>query len=114
MAETLEDVTPVSGTARQGAVAQLRELPWAFWAANTMEMPERLAYYGVRLVIPIYIAQADEVHGLHFSQLEKGQIFTLWALVQSGVPDRLAVDLAQGWKDFYWGPLKAYLGRPTE
>ncbi|HEY6002785.1 MAG TPA: MFS transporter [Anaeromyxobacter sp.] len=86
MAEALEDVTPVSPAARQGALAQLREMPWAFWATNTMEMLERLAYYGVRLVIPIYIAQADELHGLHFSQLEKGQIFVLWALVQSGVP----------------------------
>ena len=51
-----------------------------------MEMIERLAYYGVRVVIPIYIAQADEIHGLHFSQTQKGLIFTLWALVQTGVP----------------------------
>jgi MFS family permease len=51
-----------------------------------MEMFERLAYYGVRMVIPIYIAQADEIHGLHFSQTDKGTIFLLWALVQAGVP----------------------------
>jgi MFS family permease len=53
---------------------------------NIMEMFERLAYYGVRVVIPIYIAQADEVAGLHFTQIQKGQIFMLWALVQTGVP----------------------------
>ena len=53
---------------------------------NAMETLERLAYYGVRVVIPIYIAQADEVHGLHFTQLQKGTIFMLWALVQTGVP----------------------------
>ena len=41
---------------------------WPFWAANIMEMLERLAYYGVRVVIPIYIAQADEIGGLHFTQ----------------------------------------------
>jgi POT family proton-dependent oligopeptide transporter len=86
VAETLEALTPASPPAHQGAISQLRELPWAFWAVNTMEMLERLAYYGVRLVIPIYIAQADELHGLHFSQLQKGQIFMLWALVQTGVP----------------------------
>ncbi len=51
-----------------------------------METFERLAYYGVRVVIPIYIAQADEVHGLHFTQAQKGTIFMLWALVQTGVP----------------------------
>jgi POT family proton-dependent oligopeptide transporter len=51
-----------------------------------MEMIERLAYYGVRVVIPIYIAQADEIGGLHFSQTEKGFIFMWWALVQSALP----------------------------
>src|SRR4029079_4163465 len=51
-----------------------------------MEMFERLAYYGVRVVIPIDIAQADEPGGLHFTQAQKGTIFMLWALVQTGVP----------------------------
>jgi len=61
-------------------------LTWPFWAANLMEMIERLAYYGVRVVIPIYIAQADAIGGLHFSQGEKGFIFMWWALVQSALP----------------------------
>ncbi len=71
---------------RPGPVAQLAGLPRAFWMVNAMEMVERLAYYGVRVVIPIYIAQADELNGLHFSQSQKGTIFMLWALVQAGVP----------------------------
>src|SRR5437773_5963551 len=70
----------------EGLGAQLRRLPRAFWMLNVMEMFERLAYYGVRVVIPIYIAQADEIHGLHFTQSQKGFIFMLWALVQTGVP----------------------------
>ena len=65
---------------------QTRSLTWPFWAANIMEMIERLAYYGVRVVIPIYIAQADEIGGLHFSQTDKGLIFMWWALVQSALP----------------------------
>ncbi len=65
---------------------QTRGLAWPFWAANLMEMIERLAYYGVRVVIPIYIAQADEIGGLHFTQSEKGFIFMWWALVQSALP----------------------------
>jgi proton-dependent oligopeptide transporter, POT family len=65
---------------------QTRGLTWPFWAANLMEMIERLAYYGVRVVIPIYIAQADEIGGLHFTQSEKGFIFMWWALVQSALP----------------------------
>jgi POT family proton-dependent oligopeptide transporter len=66
--------------------AQTKDLTWPFWAANLMEMIERLAYYGVRVVIPIYIAQADEIGGLHFSQSDKGFIFMWWALVQSALP----------------------------
>ena len=65
---------------------QTRGLTWPFWVANLMEMIERLAYYGVRVVIPIYIAQADEIGGLHFSQSDKGFIFLWWALVQSSLP----------------------------
>ena len=65
---------------------QTRSLPWPFWVANIMETIERLAYYGVRVVIPIYIAQADEIGGLHFSQSDKGFIFLWWALVQSSLP----------------------------
>ena len=71
---------------RERMWAQLRRLPRAYWLVYFLEMFERLAYYGVRVVIPIYIAQADEIHGLHFTQTQKGLIFTLWALVQSGVP----------------------------
>ena len=65
---------------------ETRGLTWPFWAANLMEMIERLAYYGVRVVIPIYIAQADEIGGLHFTQGDKGFIFMWWALVQSALP----------------------------
>ncbi len=71
---------------RPGLFAQLRQLSRAFWMLNVMEMLERLAYYGVRVVIPIYIAQADEIHGLHFTPAQKGEIFMWWALVQAGVP----------------------------
>ncbi len=65
---------------------QVKRLTWPFWVANIMEMFERLSYYGVRVVIPIYIAQADAVGGLHFSHSDKGLIFMAWALVQSILP----------------------------
>lgn len=66
--------------------ATMGEFPRAFWMVNVIEMFERLGYYGVRVVIPIYIAQADEIGGLHFSQADKGIIFMVWALIQSLVP----------------------------
>ena len=51
-----------------------------------MEMWERLAYYGMRVVVPIYIAQADEPGGLHFTQMEKGTIYAWWFVFQSVLP----------------------------
>ncbi len=65
---------------------QLGSLDRPFWMVNIMEMFERLAYYGVRVVIPIYIAQADEIGGLHFSHIDKGIIFFWWAIFQSFPP----------------------------
>jgi MFS family permease len=82
----MSTMTVQAAGSRETMRDQLRQLPRAFWMLNVMEMFERLAYYGVRVVIPIYIAQADELHGLHFSQSQKGFIFMLWALVQTGVP----------------------------
>lgn len=82
---TMSSAPPLEPEHR-GLFAQLAKLQRAFWMLNVMEMFERLAYYGVRVVIPIYIAQADEIHGLHFTQIQKGHIFFMWALVQSGVP----------------------------
>jgi MFS family permease len=79
-------VAPVGRAERPSMIPELLRMPRAFWMVNVMEMIERLAYYGVRVVIPIYIAQADELHGLHFTQSQKGLIFMLWALVQTGVP----------------------------
>ncbi len=61
-------------------------LGYAFWMLNIMEMWERLAYYGMRVVVPIYIMQADEPGGLHFTASQKGTIYFLWALMQSLLP----------------------------
>lgn len=65
---------------------QLKSLSRPFWMVNIMEILERAAYYGVRVVIPIYIAQADLIGGLHFTQIQKGQIFFVWALFESLTP----------------------------
>jgi dipeptide/tripeptide permease len=64
----------------------IRSFRRPFWAANTMEMFERLAYYGVRVVIPVYIASSTDPDGLHFDNSQKGTIFTLWAIVQTLLP----------------------------
>lgn len=65
---------------------QVRSFTRPFWVANIMEMLERLAYYGVRVVIPIYIASAEDPAGLHFTHTQKGTIFAWWALMQCLLP----------------------------
>ncbi|MFK5956413.1 MAG: MFS transporter [Planctomycetota bacterium] len=57
-----------------------------FWIANWMELVERFAYYGVRVVLPVLMVKAIELGGPEFDHLQKGTIYAVWALVQSFVP----------------------------
>lgn len=57
-----------------------------FWTLNVIEMWERLAYYNLRVMAPIYIMQADNPGGLHLSAGEKGTIYAWWAIFQSLLP----------------------------
>jgi dipeptide/tripeptide permease len=78
----------MSEATTKGATSWLEsvKLGRVFWLLCSMEMWERLAYYGLRVVVPIYIAQADEPGGLHFSQVDKGIIYFWWAIFQSVLP----------------------------
>ncbi|RME25055.1 MAG: MFS transporter [Deltaproteobacteria bacterium] len=75
-----------SAAERAGLVQQLTELDTRFWIVNTMEMFERLAYYGVRAVIALYMVLPLESGGPEFSHVQKGAIFAAWAAVQSLLP----------------------------
>lgn len=86
MSTTSTQPTDVAAPPKESLVTQLKALPRSYWMVNVMEMFERLAYYGVRTVIPIYIAQANEPGGLLFTQYQKGIIFMWWAVVQSLTP----------------------------
>lgn len=57
-----------------------------FWTLNTIEMWERLAFYNLRVMAPIYIMQADNPGGLHLTALDKGTIYAWWAAFQSLLP----------------------------
>ena len=65
---------------------QVLGFTWGYWMLNSIEMFERLAYYLVRSVVAIYIMQADETHGLHFTAAQKGTIYSLWFIFQSLLP----------------------------
>jgi len=50
----------------------LREFPQTFWAANTMEIFERMAWYGFFTVSSLYITGAVSEGGLGFSNQDRG------------------------------------------
>ena len=59
---------------------------WTFWTLNSIEMFERLAFYNLRVMAPIYIMQADNPGGLHLTAQDKGIIYAWWAVFQSLLP----------------------------
>src|SRR5437879_5643473 len=65
---------------------QVKTFGRPFWAANLMEIFERIAFYGVRVVVPIYIASSEDPNGLHFDNKQKGIILTAWTLIQTLLP----------------------------
>jgi dipeptide/tripeptide permease len=77
---------PDSPEAREPLFKQIQDLDNRFWIVNTMEMFERLAYYGVRAVVAIYMVLALEAGGPEFNHSQKGAIFAMWAFVQSLLP----------------------------
>jgi len=72
--------------ARGSLKNQMVGLDNRFWIVNVMEMFERLAYYGVRAVVAIYMVLPASQGGPEFSHVEKGAIFAWWAGVQSVLP----------------------------
>jgi dipeptide/tripeptide permease len=57
-----------------------------FWIANWMELVERFAYYGVRVILPVFMVEAIALGGPEFDHVQKGTVYAIWALVQSFVP----------------------------
>ena len=66
--------------------AKKRVFGRTFWTLNTIEMWERLAFYNLRVMAPIYIMQADNPGGLHLTAADKGIIYAWWAAFQSLLP----------------------------
>jgi len=71
-------------TARVSVLDQIRGMKWNFWIANIIEAGERLAFFGVRAVVPLYMYGDNSV--LRLTMTEKNSIFGIWALIQCLVP----------------------------
>ncbi|MCZ7680835.1 MAG: MFS transporter [Sandaracinaceae bacterium] len=65
---------------------QLRSFGGIYWTANWMELVERFAYYGVRTVLPVFMVLAISEGGPELTHVQKGTIYSIWALVRSFVP----------------------------
>lgn len=50
----------------------LRKYPQTFWVANTMELFERWAWYGLFMVFALYLTGSTESGALGFTQAQKG------------------------------------------
>ncbi len=65
---------------------QFASLGRVYWIANWMELIERFAYYGARVVLPVFIVAAFQEGGPELDQIQKGRIYGVWAVVQSFIP----------------------------
>jgi MFS family permease len=73
-------------TTKLSAWQQIRGLKPNFWYSNWMEAQERLAFFGSRAILPLYMVYAVAEGGLGLSYSEKGTIYSIWAVVQCLVP----------------------------
>lgn len=67
------------------ALAQVRSMTRNFWVANFIESGERLAFFGVRAVLPLYMV-GDGSASLGLTYTQKGMIYMVWALLQTLIP----------------------------
>ncbi|MBE0640582.1 MAG: MFS transporter, partial [Bacteroidales bacterium] len=51
-----------------------RRFPSTFWVANTMELLERWAWYGMFMVLALYLTGSTDTGALGFSQQQKGML----------------------------------------
>lgn len=63
-----------SGGPPQGFLGQVRSFPSSFWVANTMEIFERMAWYGFFALSSLYITGPVETGGLGFTSEQRGAI----------------------------------------
>jgi len=84
--ESIADESTLADVKQLGLWDAVRSLGYVFWIAGVMEMIERLAYYGVRAVTPLYFKRPVSEGALGVGVGKLGALFFTWAAVQSIVP----------------------------
>ena len=62
---------------RPGFIAQIKSYPATFWVANTMEIFERMSWYGMFTVLALYVTAPTQTGGLGFTSQTRGNIQAL-------------------------------------
>lgn len=75
-----------SDLSNDSLVKQVSSFGYIYWVANWIELVERFAYYGVRVGLPIFMVLAIGKGGPELTQIQKGTILAVWAVVQCFVP----------------------------
>jgi len=73
-------------TTKLSFTQQIHDLRPNFWYSNWMEANERLAFFGSRAILPLYMVYAVAQGGLGLTYAQKGTIYSIWAIVQCLVP----------------------------
>ncbi len=75
-----------SDLSKDSFVKQFSSFGYIYWVANWIELVERFAYYGVRVGLPVFMVLAIGKGGPELTQIQKGTILAVWAVVQCFVP----------------------------
>lgn len=67
-------MSQVAPQPKPGLLAQIKSFPAQFWVANTMEIFERLSWYGWFTVMALYVTAPPENGGLGFSTEVRGNL----------------------------------------
>jgi len=63
-----------------------KKFPRTFWIANTMELFERWAWYGLFMVLALYLTKSKDVGALGFTQEQKGNIMGIVSMILYFLP----------------------------
>jgi proton-dependent oligopeptide transporter, POT family len=77
---------PPSATPKMTFKEQLKSFDGTYWWCNWMELVERFAYYGVKVMLPVFMVDSFGKGGPELTHDQKGNIFALALAVQSFIP----------------------------
>jgi dipeptide/tripeptide permease len=69
-----------------GIIGTMKKFPKVFWVANTIEIFERIAWYGLFAVLALYLTGSTDEGALGFSQTQKGMMMGIVTAILYALP----------------------------